>query len=184
MEYSFHCMNSMASTGAMMALKELVGRCDFPPVVLCIGSDLAIGDCLGPLTGTLLKRRIKGCFVYGSLSAPVTAKEVKYIGEFVKKTHPKSKIIAIDAALGAESEIGLIKISDNPLRPGAGANKRLGRIGDISIIGVVGRKTNFPYSTLNLTRLSPVYYMADVTARATADFLLSLSSDKVNKTAV
>ena len=174
MEYSFHCMNSMAPTGITTVLSRFLEEVEAPPVILCIGSDLAIGDCLGPVTGTLLKRRLGGHgIVYGTLKAPVTAKEVKYVGEFLKKTHPTSKLIAIDAALGEESEIGLIKLSQSALRPGSGANKRLGKIGDVSIIGVVAQKSNFPYSALNLTRLSPVYSMAETIARGIEGFLLN-----------
>lgn len=166
MDYAFHCYNSMAGTGLMMALSKLLGPLQAPPVVLCIGSDLTIGDSLGPLTGTLLRRRGLPGYVYGSLKAPVTAKEVKYLGEFLKKTHPKSKIIAIDAAVGDESEIGLIKVSDVALRPGSGANKRLGKVGDVSVLGIVTKKTDFSYAMLNLTRLNTVYSMADTITRA------------------
>ena len=160
-------MNSMAPTGITTVLSRLLGEAAAPPVILCIGSDLAIGDCLGPVTGTLLKRRLGGHgIVYGTLRAPVTAKEVNYVGEFLKKTHPDSKLIAIDAALGEESEIGLVKVSEAPLRPGSGANKRLGRVGDISLLGIVARKSDFSYSLLNLTRLNMVYTMSETISAA------------------
>lgn len=177
MDFSFHYMNSMAPTGAMMALNRLLKPTGAPPVILCIGSDLAIGDSLGPLTGTILKRKLHSRlgYVYGTLRAPVTAKEVKYIGDFLKKTHPDSKVIAVDAALGEESEIGLIKISDSALRPGSGTNKRLGRVGDISVIGVVAQKTDFPYTSLNLTRLCSVYNMSEVIACSLEEFLIGLN---------
>ena len=98
------------------------------PVVVCIGSDLAIGDSLGPITGSMLKYKTEGLgvFLYGTLSAPITAKEIKYMREFLKETHRKSPIIAIDAAVGEKGDIGLIKIDDAPIKPGAGANKKLG----------------------------------------------------------
>ncbi len=174
MDFSFHFYISMAETGALMALNRLLGDAQTPPVVVCIGSDLSIGDSLGPVAGTLIRRNTEGFngYVYGTLKNPVTAKEVKYVGEFLKKTHPKSKIIAIDAAVGEESEIGLIKISDGALRPGSGANKKLGKIGDVSILGIVAKKSAFSYSALNLTRLNMVYSMADVIAGAVSSLLL------------
>ena len=161
MEYAFHFHNSMAETGIMAALTNLLGRTQAPPVVLCIGSDLAIGDSLGPVAGTMLKegREFHG-YVYGTLKCPVTAKEVKYVNDFLRKTHPNSAVIAIDAAVGEDSDIGLIKVTQGSLRPGSGANKRLGRIGDISILGIVAPKSAFSYSLLNLTRLNMVYSMA------------------------
>ena len=98
MEYAFHFHNTMAATGMMMALKRMLPAGEKPPVVLCIGSDLAVGDSLGPLTGTLLCRAGFPGFVYGTLKTPVTAKEVRYLDPFLRKTHPGSKIIAVDAA--------------------------------------------------------------------------------------
>lgn len=172
MEFSFHVYNSLAKTGLAMALNRVLGELEAPPVVLCIGSDLAIGDSLGPMTGTLLHSRDKtDCYLYGTLRSPVTAKEIKYLREFVGKTHPKSKVIAIDAAVGDEAELGLIKLSDNPLRPGSGANKRLGEIGDVSVLGILAKKSAFSYSTLNLTRLNIVYSMAGTIAQAISEWL-------------
>lgn len=167
MEYAFHFYNTMAETGMLMALERFLGNTGEPPVVLCIGSDLAIGDSLGPITGTLLKRRgdFHG-YVYGTLKSPVTAKEVKYVGDFLRKTHPKSKIIAVDAAVGEDMDVGLVKVIDDALRPGSGANKRLGRVGDVSILGIVARKSAFSYSLLNLTRLNMVYAMSEMIAGA------------------
>ena len=173
MDFSFHVFNSMADIGMSMALKRLIGEIKAPPVVVCIGSDLAIGDSLGPITGTLLRRQTKSfqSYIYGTLRSPVTAKEIKYISEFLRQTHPDSKIIAIDAAVGEESEIGLMKISDSPLRPGMGVNKRLGSVGDISILGVLAKKTAFTYSQLNLMRLNTVYMMADAISKSLTSFL-------------
>ncbi len=169
MEYSFHFYNALAETGLMMALNKFLGTLTAPPVILCIGSDLAVGDSLGPVTGTMLRRNgeLMG-YVYGTLKFPVTAKEVKYVDAFLRKTHPGSKIIAVDAAVGEESDVGLIKIVDAPLKPGSGANKRLGRVGDISVLGIVAKKSAFSYSLLNLTRLNVVYSMAEIIAGALA----------------
>lgn len=168
MEYTFHYYNSLAETGAMMALNGLLGELEAPPVILCVGSDLAVGDSLGPVTGTLIKKKISPfqAYVYGTLTHPVTAREVKYINSFLTKTHPKSKIIAIDAAVGEEADVGLIKISNGALRPGSGANKRLGKVGDVSIMGIVAKKSAFAYSLLNLTRLNMVYAMSEIIAAA------------------
>ncbi len=174
MEYTFHFYNSLAETGALMALSKLLDGTTAPPVVVCVGSDLAIGDSLGPITGSLIKKKLGGscAYVYGTLKSPVTAKEVKYLNGFLRKTHPNSKIIAVDAAVGEESEVGLIKISNVALRPGSGANKKLGKLGDISILGIVARKTAFSYSLLNLTRLNMVYSMSEIISDALSSFYL------------
>lgn len=174
MEYAFHFYNTLAETGLMMALDKCLGELEAPPVVVCIGSDLAVGDSLGPVTGTLLRRKAGEFhgYVYGTLNTPVTAKEIKYVNDFLKKTHPKSKIIAVDAAVGEDCDVGLIKVMSGSLRPGSGANKRLGKVGDVSVLGIVARKSAFSYSLLNLTRLNVVYSMAEIVAGAIVSFSL------------
>lgn len=185
MEFSFHIYNKMASDGVSMAtdkmLKSLQNQKmegaglrstkkhvkfspEKQPVVVCIGSDLAIGDSLGPIVGSMLKFKTQGLgvFLYGTLSAPITAKEIKYMRTFLKETHRSSPVIAIDAAVGEAGDIGLIKLHDTPLLPGAGANKQLGAIGDITIMGVVAEKSVANYGLLNTTRLNLVYSMAEI----------------------
>ena len=172
MEYSFHFYNGMAETGILTALTHMSQNFKSAPVILCIGSDLAIGDSLGPVVGTMLKRKGFRGAVYGTLKNPVTAKEVKYINDFLKKTHPGAPVIAIDAAVGDETDVGLIKVTDGALKPGSGANKRLGKVGNISILGIVASRTAFSYSVLNLTRLNMVYGMAEAVSDAILGFSL------------
>lgn len=183
MEFAFHTSNTLAEEGAAMALRRLLGVPASPPVILCIGSDLAIGDSLGPIVGTMLQQNgtERYSFIYGTLRQPVTAKEIKYLGEFLRKTHPDSPVIAIDAAVGEPSELGLIKLTDSPLRPGSGANKSLGKVGDVSVLGIVGEKAGFSYSMLNLTRLGGVFRMAQTVSRALALYLGERTADKNSK---
>ena len=144
-----------------------------PPIVVCVGSDLAIGDSLGPIVGSILRYKTQGLntFIYGTLSAPVTAKEIRTIRTFLRETHRGQKILAIDAAVGEKGDIGLIKLSDTPLRPGAGANKNLGEVGDVSIMGVVAEKSVSNYGLLNTTRLNLVYSMSEIISDAVATIL-------------
>ena len=209
MEYAFHIYNKFAVDGASLALDRLLkeelsrkltprrfqtnggaddrafckafdGNFDAPPVVVCIGSDLAIGDSLGPIAGSMLRHKTQGlhAFIYGTLSAPVTAKEIKYLRAFLKETHPASLIVAVDAAVGAEGDIGLIKLSNAPLRPGAGANKKLGSIGDISVMGIVAEKSVANYGLLNTTRLNLVYTMSEIVSDALSAVLWQRQKSK------
>ena len=173
MEYAFNLFNKAATPGIVLTLHKFLKEQDAPPVLLCIGSDLAIGDSLGPVAGTMLQSSAKqaGTFVYGTLQRPVTAKEVRCLADFLKETHPHAKIIAIDAAVGEEGDIGLIKIGDRGIRPGSGANKKFAPIGDVGILGIVAEKSLFNYSLLNLTRLSLVYKMATAISDAVSLYL-------------
>ena len=172
MEYSFHFYNGMAETGILTAINRLAQNFSVAPLVFCIGSDLAIGDSLGPIVGTLLKKKGYRGTVYGTLKTPITAKEVKYVNNFLRRTHADTPIIAVDAAVGEETDIGLIKVSDVALKPGSGANKRLGKVGDISILGIVAGRGSFSYTSLTLTRLNMVYAMAEVISDAILSFSL------------
>lgn len=176
MEYAFNLFNSQASDGIAMAIERFLKLAEDgkrmkkngPPVVVCIGSDLAIGDALGPVCGSMLKYKTQGLnlFLYGTLSAPITAKEIKHLRGFLRETHKNSPIIAIDAAVGEAGDVGLIKILDKPLQPGAGANKKLGSIGDLSILGIVAEKSVKSYALFNSTRLNLVYSMSEIIADA------------------
>lgn len=198
MEYAFHIHNKLAADGAAMALDKLLtlhleknekktkGACtqstqfSAPPVVVCVGSDLAIGDSLGPIVGSMLKYKTQGlqAFLYGTLASPVTAKEIAYLRSFLRETHKDSQIVAVDAAVGERGDIGLIKLSDKPLFPGAGANKKLGSVGDISVMGIVAEKSVSNYSLLNATRLNLVYAMSEIISDAVATLLWNRASNR------
>ncbi|MBE5744961.1 MAG: spore protease YyaC [Clostridiales bacterium] len=197
MEYAFHIYNKLAADGMLMATEKLLQqravnnptspfskRNDATPVIVCVGSDLAIGDSLGPIAGSMLKYKTQGnsAFIYGTLSSPVTAKEIKYLRAFLKDAHPKSPVIAVDAAVGSEGDIGLIKVLDAPLYPGAGANKRLGAIGDISILGIVAEKSVANYGLFNRTRLNLVYSMAEIVSETLASLLWQRKGAQTGKT--
>ena len=195
MEYSFHLFNKLASDGIALSahklLEEKSALSSVPknsptalPVVVCVGSDLAIGDSLGPLVGSMLRFKTQGlgAYIYGSLSSPVTAKEVRYIGRYLKRTHADRQIIAVDAAVGEESDVGLIKVNDLPLKPGSGASKDLGKFGDITVMGVVAEKSIGNYALLHSTRLRLVYRMAEQISDALASLLWERNTKSVNRT--
>ena len=186
MEYAFHLYNKLAPDGVMLSVDKLLQekikkkyKEENSPVIVCIGSDLAIGDSLGPITGSMLRYKTQGLnvFLYGTLSSPVTAKEISYTREFIRETH-KGPVIAVDAAVGEAGDIGLIKVTDTPLLPGAGANKKLGAIGDISIMGIVAEKSISNFGLLNTTRLNLVYKMAEIISDGLASFLWEIFGKK------
>ncbi len=173
MDYSFNLYNKLAPDGICLALKKSTPE-GASPVILCIGSDLSVGDSLGPVTGTKLKQQLAGlnCYVYGTLAKPITAHEVKYMNDFLRLTHPASPIIAIDAAVGNAGDIGLIRVAGRGLRPGSGANKRLAKVGDVSVMGIIADQSVFNYSLFSATRLNVVYKMSEIIADGVTSFVL------------
>ena len=168
--YSFNVFSEYAVNGIVGSLKEL-NPTKKPPIIVCIGSDLVLGDSLGPLIGTFLRQKSKNHFVYGTLNEPVTAKEVNYAKKYLKEIHPKAITIAVDAAIGQPEDVGLIKVSNKPIKPGLGVNKNLNEIGDISIMGIVATKSIKNYNLYNLTRLNLIYKMANVITNGLCDYL-------------
>lgn len=161
--FTFNVFNSYASSGIYQSLIEL-NKDNNTPIFICIGSDLVLGDSLGPLVGTLLKRRNLRSYIYGTLAFPITAKEVEYARTYLKQIHPNSISIAIDAAIGEKDDVGLIRVLDKGLKPGLGVDKNLGKVGDLSIVGIVASKSKQNYDLFNLTRLNLVYKMAEIIA--------------------
>lgn len=134
-------------------------------VFLCIGSDRVTGDCLGPYIGHLLHPHETGhIFVYGTLSCPVHALNLKKTSSLITRLHPHALVIAIDASLGQKKHLGYVTIGNGALYPGAGVQKNLPPVGDIHITGIVNIAGMLEHLTLQTTRLSTVVALADVIA--------------------
>ena len=147
MEYTFHIFNKLAADGVSAAAEKFLDG--EMPVIVCVGSDLAIGDSLGPVCGSMLQYK-----------------------------HAGKKILAVDAAVGGAGDVGLVKINDNALLPGAGANKKLGAIGDISVMGIVAEKSVNNFGLLNSTRFHLVYSMAEIISEGLAAVLWEIYGNK------
>lgn len=162
MEYCYYQKDEITPFKIADALANVYDY--YIPVIVCVGTDAAIGDVLGPLVGTGLKKFSLNAYVYGSLDKTVTAKEISSIKKFLSAVHPLAKTLIVDAAVGAEEDVGKIKISDDGIYPGLGANKNLPKIGDGSIIGIVSPRSKNNEIFMNLTRFSPIYKMAETIA--------------------
>ena len=170
-EYFFDMKNGYTSQNIATTLHKMVKPSPFL-VVVCIGSDITIGDSLGPLVGTMIeKRNFNNVFLYGTLKSPITAKEVISLEKNIKKLHPYTPIIAIDAAVGNEKEVGQIKLQSSGLYPGIGVGKKINCIGDFSIMGIVAKRSKRPFQELQSTRLSFVYKQAIEISTAVSFYL-------------
>lgn len=132
------------------------------PVILCIGTDRIIGDSLGPLVGSILEKKASGTFpVYGTLHDPAHALNLWAINTEIKKKHPNSPVIAVDASLGNSTHIGSVFVRPGSIAPGSGVKKNLPPSGDIAITGIVNEQSSHPYLALQTARLSTVADMAE-----------------------
>ena len=129
-------------------------------IILCIGTDRATGDALGPIVGSLLAGTSCSYTVYGTLKNPVHALNLREYIQRIYQSHCKPFVIAVDASLGGPSDVGMITFSHAPLYPGIGVNKKLPAIGDVSITGIVNLSGKPGLSLLQSTRLYTVHNMA------------------------
>lgn len=111
-------------------------------VFLCIGTDRVIGDCLGPITGSLLKNIYKKENVYGDLDDNLTFENIGEKLDEVYTKYPNPYVVAIDAALSSESNIGKIFIDSDGINFGEGLDKGSKNIGNLGIKVVVGKDYN------------------------------------------
>ncbi|OPJ63437.1 spore protease YyaC [Clostridium oryzae] len=129
-----HYKDSLAYYELAFFLKQ---HLDKDSVIVCIGTDRCIGDCLGPMVGTLLQEKHFPLPVYGTISKPIHALNLKKELSQINHMHPKANLIGIDACLGDTDSIGEIQIRNYPIHPGKGVGKSLPLVGEISIIGIV-----------------------------------------------
>ncbi len=136
-------------------------------VFLCIGSDRATGDRLGPIVGQQLVwafGRRKKAAVYGCLHQTVHAGN---LADTLNKIHDRYRhpfIIAIDASLGVPEHIGYVTLGSGHLRPGIGVSHPLPATGDIHITGIVNHSTDNNHLTLQTTKLFTVVELASFIA--------------------
>ena len=133
-------------------------------IILCIGTDRATGDSLGPITGHKLISSLdnKNVSVFGTLEKPVHAKNINQTLDFIQAAYEKPFIAAVDACLGKPESVGYITISEGPVNPGAGLSKSLPTVGNLSITGIVNIATGMDFTVLQNTRLHLVMKMAEV----------------------
>lgn len=138
-------------------------------VIVCIGTDKCIGDCLGPLVGSILTDNNFPLPIYGTLSSPIHALNIDDRLKAIHATHPDSTIIGVDACLGNQEDIGQIRTRNYAIHPGKGVGKELPEVGIASIIGIVDSSENSEFFFSRSIRLSFIMDMAKTISKAIID---------------
>jgi len=138
-------------------------------VIVCIGTDKCIGDCLGPLVGSILTENFYPLPVYGTLSSPIHALNIDERLAEIHANHPNASIIGVDACLGDEEDIGEIRIRDYAIHPGKGVGKELPEVGIASVIGIVDSSNNSEFFFSRSIRLSFIMNMAKIVSKVFID---------------
>lgn len=134
-------------------------------VIVCIGTDKCIGDCLGPLVGSILTENFFPLPIYGTLALPIHALNIDERLCEIYSNHPNASIIGVDACLGNEEDIGTIRIRNYAIRPGKGVGKKLPEVGVASVIGIVDSSENAEFFFTRSIRLSFIMKMAKTISR-------------------
>ena len=147
-------------------------------VVVCIGSDRVSGDMLGPLVGSSLREEYKlPCPVYGAVGESVNGLNLEEYLAMLERRHKQSRIIAVDAALGKEEDVGKIRLKKGGIKAGGALDRAGNKVGDLGVVGVVAseQKPKDVYATLLGVPFSLVETLAKRIARLIHD-ALSLST--------
>lgn len=147
-------------------------------VVICIGTDKWIFDSLAPFVGSILESRGFEFPVYGTIEHPIHAINLKNSLIKIKKNHPNGFFIGIDACYSDEDSQLEIHLRDCPIHPGAGTNKKLPNIGDVSIVGIIAVTDND--NKLHEIRLRDVICMANKIADIIMNSVESYTSNNLS----
>lgn len=134
------------------------------PILLFVGSDKVVGDSLAPICGGLLKKMNPPCFIYGDLENPVNAKNLQSTVNFITRMHAGCKILVVDASVGCEADVGIVKFLRCGIKPGKAVGRNFDAVGDFAIAGIVAAKDNLA-KTISPVRLFDVSVMAEEIAR-------------------
>ncbi|HBQ87745.1 MAG TPA: spore protease YyaC [Syntrophomonas sp.] len=169
-KFSYHYQDPLCITKIEQAVRTMLHSFQLDEsmslVYLCIGTDRATGDCLGPLVGTRLKLLLPSAHVLGTLDEPAHAANLEEVLHSLTITYSNPFVVAIDASLGNADRIGFINVNKGCLKPGTALKKVLPEVGQFHISGVVNVGGYLEYMVLQNTRLGTVYRMADIISRS------------------
>ncbi len=136
----------------------------YKPIFICVGSDRVIADSLAPLIAEKLKKKYSvPAYVYGGLDYPITAINLSEVINYIDIEHEDSIKVVIDATLG--DTLGEVIVTKG-VYAGLGKILPVKRLGDFSILGVVGRRGGD--FTLKSVRLGVVDRLSEFIAKAIA----------------
>lgn len=135
-------------------------------IFLCIGTNKVIGDSIGPLVGTNLKRDFKNnmkfkedynievnCIkIFGDMINNVSYNNIEENIQNIKNTIQDSYVIVIDSALSTENNIGKIFVYNKGLKYAESLKRDKEIIGDMSIKVVVGKNAQNRFKNFKILK--------------------------------
>lgn len=160
---------------AISLLEKLRGK--EMPVFLCVGSDKFVCDSLAPIVAEMLTKKYNiPAYVYGGLDYNINAANLTEAVNYIETMHPRNPLVLIDATL--DDNVGRVKLTTGGFA-GMGRLIPMKRIGDISILGIVGKK--YKEFDLNSTKLGIVMKLAKFISLGVAFVTDRLYNDKCKR---
>lgn len=172
MELCFHYSDFEGQQNLLQTLTSMVMQHQ-EIVIVCVGTDRVSGDSLGPLVGTFLMEECRNAIVYGTLSNPVHAQNLRDTILHINCAHHGAFVIAVDACLGKAANVEKIMLMQSPLKPGTGVFKDLPEVGNVSIQGIVNIGGFMPHLVIQNTRMNTIYNMSRVIAGTLAQTVIA-----------
>lgn len=124
-------------------------------ILLCIGTNKLIGDCIGPMVGQMLKQetRKKDIIIYGNMMETVNFKNAKQTIEYILKKYERPFLITVDSALGTEETIKQIIVSKGIIKIGKSLGRSICYYSHINIKGIVGENKNTIQDNIETLRM-------------------------------
>ena len=164
-----HSSSKNAYLSVSFGLTEYMLSQDKLPIIVCIGCDRVVGDSLAPIVGDILKNKYNlPTYVYGDLDYNITAQEIKELVCKVKTWHPNAPIVVIDATLGKQEEVGVIKYYKGGCYPAAVYGNNTTKVGDYCILGVVDENKTSKQAFLCGITMQTITELANVIAMSVA----------------
>lgn len=167
---------SQKVASAVLSVLTEIGQSK-PLLVVCVGSDRATGDSLGPLVGSMLSWSGFRGKILGTLEQPVHAANLLETLSMIECE--QGIVLGVDACLGTKTEVGTIIVRQGSLKPGLGVKKRLPSVGDLHIAGVVNVGGFMEHMVLQNTRLNLVVRMAQTISAAIIQAGHSMESNRL-----
>jgi len=131
-------------------------------IILCVGTNKIIGDCIGPMVGQKLQTKLKEkknhqkIIIYGNMEETLNFKNARQVIENIYKIYEKPLMITIDSALGTEKLIKRIVVNQGWIKIGNSLERSICYYSHINVKGIVGEnKSNFKENIETLKNVRP-----------------------------
>ena len=148
-------------------------------IILCIGTENIIGDSVGPIIGSNIKKLENEIIkIYGCIGENLDFSNTKKIVEQIYKTYINPFIITIDAALSKQKREGEIYISNGYIKIGNALEKSICFYSNVNIKCIVGKYNNINkkdnINVLNNVSKEEIYNIVEIVSKGVKNVLKNM----------